>query len=37
MHWQSQWIQDITPNTMGVMEHLKQSLNFMGAGVNYVW
>jgi hypothetical protein len=38
MYWHTDWQDD--PSMVGVVagyEHLKQALNFMGGGLNYVW
>jgi hypothetical protein len=35
MHWHTDWQDD--PRAAPGTPHVRQSLNFMGAGVNYVW
>jgi predicted porin len=39
MQWHTKWIQDpmVDPTTMMLPPRLKQTLNFVGGGVNYFW
>jgi predicted porin len=37
MHWHTDWQDDPTMVGMAGYEHFQQSINFMGAGLDYVW
>jgi hypothetical protein len=37
MHWHTDWQDDPSMVGMAGYEHFKQSINFMGAGLNYLW
>ena len=36
-HWHTDWQDDPSMVGMAGYEHFKQSINFIGAGLNYVW